>query len=90
VTVAATRQITNLARLRKHLRRSDLERRGPLRLEKFRDLPERKFKRCTVIGLAGFIRCHTVWLCRCKCGAMFMRECVAESSNGMRLRRWKI
>jgi Transposase DDE domain len=36
--------------------RPDLERRGPLRLEKFLDVTGRKYERCSVIGLAGFIR----------------------------------
>jgi hypothetical protein len=66
------RRITNLARLPKRLRRPDLERRGPLRLENFRDLTGREFKRCTVIGLAGFIGTYSVWLCRCCCGTLFL------------------
>jgi hypothetical protein len=75
------RQITKLARLPKRLRRPDLERRGPLRLEKFRDLTGRDFKRCSVVGLAGFIRGYTVWLCRCNCGTLFLSRANVLSSR---------
>jgi hypothetical protein len=66
------RQSTKLVNLPKHLMRPDLERRGPLRLEKFLDLTGRKYERCSVIGLAGFIRGYSVWLCRCNCGTQFL------------------
>lgn len=66
------RRITKLARLPKKLLRADLERRGPLRQERFHDLTGRKYQRCRVLGLAGFIRGYSVWLCRCGCGERFL------------------
>ena len=61
--------------------RADLERRHPLRLERFCDLTGSEFKRCSVIGLAGFIRGYTVWLCRCGCGARFLARSNALQSK---------
>jgi hypothetical protein len=72
MTKTSQRQTIKLARLPKHLRRPDLERRGPLRLEKFLNLTGRKYERCSVIGLTGFIRGYSVWLCRCNCGTQFL------------------
>jgi hypothetical protein len=77
------RKIVKLARLPTKLVRADLERRGPMRREKFRDLTGRKFKRCTVIGLAGFIGTYSVWLCRCSCGALFLARANVLPSRAM-------
>lgn len=64
--------LPSLVRVPKRLLRSDLERRLPLRLERFLDLTGKKLSRCQIIGLAGFIRGYTVWLCRCKCGQLYL------------------
>lgn len=80
---APSRQVAKLIRLPNRLVRDDLERRLPLRLERFRDLTGREFKRCTVVGLAGFIGTYSVWLCRCNCGALFLARANVLPSRAM-------
>jgi hypothetical protein len=61
-----------LARVPKQLLRPDLERRQPQKPGRFQDLTGRKLRRCTVVGLAGFIDKQAAWLCRCNCGKLFV------------------
>jgi hypothetical protein len=66
-----------LANIPKQLMRPDLERRLPLSYDRFIDLTGQKFARCEVLGLAGYVRGYTVWLCQCKCGKRFLARTVA-------------
>jgi hypothetical protein len=73
--MARTRQTSRrvkLVRLPARLARPDLERRLPRNTTDFRDLTGRKFDRCTVVGLAGVLGQVAAWLCRCKCGTLFV------------------
>jgi hypothetical protein len=65
-----------LAKIPKALMRPDLERRLPLSFDRFMDLTGQKFARCEVLGLAGYVRGYTVWLCRCNCGKRFVTRTV--------------
>ena len=55
--------------------RTDLERRLPQN-GKALDLTGREFKLCTVVGLAGYLGRNSAWLCRCKCGALFVARTI--------------
>jgi hypothetical protein len=54
------------------LMRPDLVRRLPRRVSAKLDLACRTFKKCEVIGFAGYIEPFSAWLCRCKCGNLFL------------------
>jgi hypothetical protein len=50
-----------------------IDRRLP-RGNRFKDLTGRKYEQCAVLGLAGYRGNHAAWLCRCRCGNLFVRE----------------
>jgi hypothetical protein len=62
-----------LVKVPKRINRNDLIRRKPTG-GRFVDLSGREFDRLTVIGLAGYLRHHSTWLCRCECGRRVLRR----------------
>lgn len=71
------RKVPELARIPRRLMRPDLERRLPEKSSRFKDLTGRKLERCQVLGLAGFLRQFSAWLCRCRCGQLFVSRSIA-------------
>jgi hypothetical protein len=71
------RKALALAKVPKRLLRADLERRLPRSPGRFHNLMGRTFKRCTVIGFAGFLKGIPTWLCRCNCGNLFLARSLA-------------
>ena len=53
--------------------RQGLSRRLP-RGNRFKDLTGTEYRRSVVIGFAGYKGAFAAWLCRCKCGTLFLRE----------------
>lgn len=53
------------------LMRPDLKRRLPVS-KRFMDITGKKYLRCRVVGLAGFLKQYPTWLCRCQCGRLFL------------------
>jgi len=64
-----------LVRIPKRLMRTDLERRLPQN-GKSLDLAGREFKLCRAVGFAGYLNGNSAWLCKCKCGKLFITRTI--------------
>ncbi len=53
--------------------RAGITRRLPIG-NRFKDITGQQFKRCVVLGFAGYKGKYAVWLCRCVCGNQFIRQ----------------